>query len=195
MGWLKSLFARASSRRPIRRSGPKRRPVAFQPYLEALEDRLVLSGSTPFTADGQAWAILSHSPSVVEAENFDYGGEGVAYHSPFTKNPGGAYRPNEGIGVEGPNANTGGTYDVGYFAQGDWMSYTVNVDAAGSYVLDLHASSAPPNGATAQVNFGSGGASTTPPTVTSGPIAISNTGGWGNYNLHSAERSGAFPAN
>src|SRR5437588_12776867 len=61
------------------------------------------------------------------------------------------------------------------------MNYTVNVDMGGTYVLDLHASSAPPNGGTAHVSFGSGGASSTPPTVTSSPITISNTGGWGNY--------------
>src|SRR5262249_19853751 len=137
------------------------------------------AASTPFTADGHPWEILASSPSVVEAENFDYGGEGVAYHSPFALNPGGAYPPNEGMGVGGPFASTGGTYDVGYFAQGDWMNYTVNVDAAGTYVLDLHASSAPLDGAVAHVSFGSGGA--TPPAVTSGPIAISNTGGWGDY--------------
>jgi endoglucanase Acf2 len=181
MGWLTSLFARTPSRRPVRRSATKRRPSGFRPSIESLEDRLVLSSTTPFTADGQPWEILGHGPSVVEAEDFDYGGEGVAYHSTYTQNPAGAYRPNEGIGVEGPFANTGGTYDVGYFAPGDWMNYTIHVDQPGTYLLDLHASSAPPNGATAHVSFGSGGASTTPPAVTSGTIAISNTGGWGNY--------------
>src|SRR5262249_52311497 len=59
------------------------------------------------------------------------------------------------------------------------MNYTVNVRQAGTYVLDLRASSAA--GATAHVSFGSGGASTTPPTVTSGEITISSTGNWGNY--------------
>src|SRR5262245_43802416 len=83
--------------------------------LEDLEARVLLSGSTPVTADGLPWEILGHGPSAVEAENFDYGGEGVAYHSHYAKNPGGAYRPNEGIGIEGPSANTGGTYNVGYF--------------------------------------------------------------------------------
>ncbi len=163
-----------------RRSSQKGRRSSVRLTLEALEDRLAPTVSTPFTANGQPWEILSQGPSVIEAENFDYGGEGVAYHSSYAINPGGAYRPNEGIGIEGPNASTGGTYDVGYFDAGDWMNYTINVDQAGSYVLDLHAASAPPNGATAHVSFGGGGASTTPG-VTSSEITISNTGGWGNY--------------
>jgi endoglucanase Acf2 len=171
VSWHNNLVVRYPSPQPARRSGTKRRRSAVRPCIEILEDRLLLSGSTPFTADGLPWEILGHGPSAVEAENFDYGGEGVAYHSHYTKNPGGAYRPNEGIGIEGPSANTGGTYNVGYFSAGDWMNYTIKVDQAGTYVLNLHASSA--SSGTAHVSF-SGGA-------TSGAIAINNTGGWGNY--------------
>jgi endoglucanase Acf2 len=139
--------------------------------VENLETRLLLS-STPFTAEGQPWEILPHGPSAVEAENFDYGGEGVAYHSTYAMNPGHAYRPNEGIGIEGPNANTGGTYNVGYFHAGAWMNYTIRVDQAGTYVVNLHASSAVTNGGTGHVRIGD---------VTSAPITMSNTGGWGRY--------------
>jgi hypothetical protein len=138
--------------------------------VEDLEARVLLSGSTPFTADGRPWEILNHGPSSAEAEDFDYGGEGVAYHSSYSINPGGAYRPNEGIGIEGPNANTGGTYNVGYFHAGDWMNYTIHVDQAGPYLLNLHASSAAAG--TAHLSFDG---------VPSGQITVSNTGGWGNY--------------
>jgi endoglucanase Acf2 len=169
MAWLEQLFARSG--RPLGRAGSKRQSSGFRPQIESLEQRLLLTASTPFTADGQPWEILKHGPSSVEAENFDYGGEGVAYHSGNTRNPGGAYRPNEGVGIEGPSASTGGTYNVGYFHGGDWMNYTVHVDAAGTYVLNLHASSAASG--SGHVSF-SGGA-------TSGTMAISNTGGWGNY--------------
>jgi hypothetical protein len=163
---------------------PIRKPFARhgrRPALEILEDRLVPSGSTPFTANGQPWEVQAYGPSAIEAENFDYGGAGVAYHSAYAKNPGGAYRPSEGIGVEGPSASTGGTYNVGYFGPGDWMNYTLHIDLAGTYVLDLHASSAAPSGGMGHVSFGSGGASTMPPTVTSSEITVSNTGGWGTY--------------
>jgi endoglucanase Acf2 len=138
--------------------------------VEDLESRVLLSNSTPFTADGQPWEILRHGPSVVEAENFDYGGEGVAYHSSYTRNPGGAYRPDEGVGIEGPSAAAGGTYNVGYFHAGGWMNYTIHVDQAGTYVLDLHASNA--SSGTGHVTIGAG---------TSSTISIPNTGGWGNY--------------
>src|SRR5262249_42034587 len=138
--------------------------------LEILEAR-VLPDSTPFTADGQPWRILAHGPSSIEAENFDYGGEGVAYHSSAARNPGGAYRPDEGVGIEGPNANTGGTFNVGYFHAGNWMNYTIPVDHAGSYVLDLHASSVPSG--TGHVSFNG---------VRSSTLSITATGGWGNYH-------------
>jgi endoglucanase Acf2 len=170
MAWLENLLARFDSRRPFRRAGTKRRSSGSRPQIECLEQRLLLI-STPFTADGQPWEILAHGPSSVEAENFDYGGEGVAYHSGNTTNPGGAYRPSEHVGIEGPSANTGGSYNVGYFHAGDWLNYTIHVDAAGAYVLNLHASSAASG--VAHVSFSGGGAS--------GAIAVSNTGGWGNY--------------
>ncbi len=178
MRWLKGLSARSS--RPIYCAPAKCRASRVRLTMEALEPRLVLSASTPFTADGQPWEVLPYGPSVIEAENFDYGGEGVAYHSNFARNPGGAYRPNEGMGVEGPFASDGNTYDVGYLDTGDWMNYTIHVDQPGTYVVDFHASSAA-NGGAVHASFGDGGARTVPPSATSGEVAITNTGGWGDY--------------
>jgi len=45
-------------------------------------------------------------PGQIEAENFDNGGEGVAYNSPVTYNQGGVYR-STGIGIE-QTSDTGG---------------------------------------------------------------------------------------
>jgi len=106
MSWLKNLYVSTSRR--SRRAGARRRPVGKRRSVETLEDRLMLSADTPFTGDGQPWAVSAHGTSVIEAENYDYGGEGVAYHGSYASNPGGAYRPNEGVGVEGPSANDGG---------------------------------------------------------------------------------------
>src|ERR1700722_10640380 len=100
---------------------------------ESLETRRMLA-NTPFTANGLPWEITSTGTSWVESENFDYGGEGVAYHDTTSANQGGAYRPNEGVDIEGPNTSTGGTYNVGYVSPGEWMKYPVKVDVAGSYV-------------------------------------------------------------
>jgi hypothetical protein len=75
----------------------------------------------------------------VEAENFDRGGEGVAYHT-GTVNQGGQYRPSQDVSIEGCT-DTGGGYDVGWTAAGQWMGYTVNVTSSGSYDITARVSS------------------------------------------------------
>ena len=178
MSWLKYLHVPTSRRH--RRAEAKRRPVGKRVRIETLEHRLLLAADTPFTVDGQPWAVAARGASVIEAENYDYGGEGVAYHSSYASNPGGAYRPDEGVGVEGPSAAAGGTYNVGYFGSGNWLNYSINVAQAGTYVVDLRAATAT-SGATARVTFGAGGASTTAPAAATGNLALPGTGGWGNY--------------
>ncbi len=75
-------------------------------------------------------------PTRIQAEDYDAGGEGVAYRDTEPANLGGAYRPAEGVDVE-----TGsGITDVGWIRSGEWLSYTVNATAPQSVVLRLRAS-------------------------------------------------------
>lgn len=76
-------------------------------------------------------------PGVIEAENFDVGGEGIAYHDLSSSNEGGAYRLDEAVDVE---IRTAGGYSVGWIASGEWLEYTVNVAIAGSYSLSFSSS-------------------------------------------------------
>ncbi|MEN6343335.1 MAG: GDSL-type esterase/lipase family protein, partial [Methanospirillum sp.] len=69
-------------------------------------------------------------PGTVEAENYNTGGEGVAYHDMTPINQGGAYRPAEGVDIE---SLPGGGYAVGYVRDGEWLKYTVSVATAGKY--------------------------------------------------------------
>ncbi len=62
-------------------------------------------------------------PGRLEAENYDLGGEGVAYHDNEPANLGGAYRTTEGVDVE----SAGGVTNVGYIRSNEWTEYTVNV--------------------------------------------------------------------
>ena len=71
-------------------------------------------------------------PGKVEAENFDLGGEGVAYHDETTGNSGNQHRHTEGVDVEGCAE---GGFNIGYVATGEWLEYTVNVTTAGAYTL------------------------------------------------------------
>ncbi len=178
MSWLKNLHAPTSRRN--RQAESRRRPGGKPRLVETLEHRLMLAADTPFTIDGLPWTVAARGASVIEAENYDFGGEGVAYHSSYATNPGGAYRPTEGVGIEGPSASTGGTYNVGYFGAGNWLNYTVNVAQAGTYVVDLRAATAT-QGATAHVTFGAGGASKATPTASTGAMLLPGTGGWQNY--------------
>ncbi|KPV49238.1 hypothetical protein SE17_33765, partial [Kouleothrix aurantiaca] len=82
-------------------------------------------GQTPY--GGTARAI----PGTIQAEDFDNGGEAVAYHDLDTANNGGQYRTT-GVDVE-TTSDTGGGYDVGWMRTGEWIEYTVNVGTAGTY--------------------------------------------------------------
>lgn len=78
-------------------------------------------------------------PGTVQAENYDYGGEGVAYHDTDPANDGGQYR-NDGVDI-GSCSDTGGGYAINYIAAGEWQKYTVNVSSAGSYTVSFRVAS------------------------------------------------------
>ena len=85
-------------------------------------------GATPYTAH----AI----PGRIEAEGYDLGGEGVAYHDTTPGNEGGAYR-NDGVDIEVQGSVT----NVGWIRNGEWLTYTVNVTQAGSYLVTARVAS------------------------------------------------------
>jgi endonuclease/exonuclease/phosphatase family metal-dependent hydrolase len=94
------------------------------------------SGPTPF--GGTPWAI----PGTVQAEDFDDGGEGVAFHDNTSGNAGGAYR-NTNVDIE---ASAAGGHNVGWSGASEFLNYTVNVAAAGSYTVQLRVASASSTG-------------------------------------------------
>ncbi|ACL16677.1 periplasmic copper-binding [Methanosphaerula palustris E1-9c] len=70
-------------------------------------------------------------PGLVQARDYDLGGEGVAYHDTEPANLGGAYRPAEGVDIE-----TAGLFtDVGWIRDGEWLDYTVNVTEPQNFVV------------------------------------------------------------
>lgn len=73
-------------------------------------------------------------PGKIEAEDFDEGGEGVAYHDGSTGNAGNAYRTTENVDIQ--NASEG-TFNLGWVNTGEWLEYTVNVVQNGNYDLGL----------------------------------------------------------
>jgi len=127
-------------------------------------DSIFITSSTQLPYRG----TLSVIPGTIQAEDFDTGGEGVAYRDLDASNNGGRYRPSEGVDIE-TTTDTGGGYNVGWMEAGEWLQYTVNVATAGTYDLDVRVA-ANGNGGTFHIEFN--GVNKT------GSMTIPNTGGW-----------------
>jgi hypothetical protein len=70
-------------------------------------------------------------PGVVEAENFDNGGQGVSFNDTTSTNDGGKYRTTEGVDIE-TCSDTGGGFNVGWITNNEWLQYTLK-PVQGSY--------------------------------------------------------------
>ncbi len=84
---------------------------------------------------GNPWSVPGNGTLRIEAENYDVGGEGVAYHDSDAGNNGGVYRTDD-VDIHGIS-DAGGGYTVGWFGSGEWLEYSVNVPTAGLYDLRL----------------------------------------------------------
>jgi hypothetical protein len=73
-------------------------------------------------------------PGVVEFEDFDNGGAGIAYADATIGNSGGVYRINESVDLE---AIVGGGYNVGWINSNEWLCYTVDVKARGTFTAKI----------------------------------------------------------
>ena len=93
------------------------------------------NGGYPWTTPDYANNLLAGSLRI-QAENFDAGGEGVAYHDLTATNLGGQYRTNEAVDIE-TTTDTGGGYDVTGTVAGEWLEYTIYVSEPGYYNLAL----------------------------------------------------------
>jgi PKD repeat protein len=132
-----------------------RQPAGQTPY-----------GGTPITA-----------PGVIEAENFDEGGAGVAYADFDLGNNGGGGRATD-VDMELTVDPLGGGHNLSHTRAGEWLEYTVNVPTAGTYTLDIRVAADVGYGGTMHVEFG--GADKT------GAVALPVTGGWQNYETVAA---------
>src|SRR6266508_4776563 len=123
---------------------------AFSPAAVAIRAgafALLLCAALPAAAQGQSAPMpFSGTPIAVpgsfEAENFDLGGEGVAYHDNVPGNAGGQYRPNEDVDIIVSSDSAGGGYVVNNFETGEWLNYTINVQSATNYDIELRVASA-----------------------------------------------------
>jgi hypothetical protein len=118
-------------------------------------------------------------PGRIEAENFDNGGEGSAYHDTTAGNTPGHYRLSD-VDIEAAG-DTDGAYNVGWAVAGEWLEYTVNVATAGNYTVEARVASQV-NGGTFHIEFD--GVDKT------GAMTVPNTGGWQTYQT--VTRTGVY---
>ncbi len=85
-------------------------------------------------------------PGLIQAEDFDLGGDGVAYQDSDIGNNGGQYRPLEDVDIE-VCTDVGGGFNVGWMAANEWLEYTVNVAIPGVYRVDSRVASDATGGA------------------------------------------------
>jgi hypothetical protein len=94
---------------------------------------------TPIQINGTPGAT-----TIIEAENFDKGGEGVAYHdltlgnctvgTPGCPGAGGVYRISEDVDIW---SDVVGQYYLVSIHPGEWLTYTIQVNAIGAYTIEL----------------------------------------------------------
>ena len=121
------------------------------------------TGEAPY--GGTAAAV----PGTVQAENYDTGGQGVAYNVTSTNGSANSYR-SDGVDLEA-TSDTGGGDDIGWTAAGQWFKYTVNVATAGTYTVGLRV--AAPGAITDALHIANSSG-----TNLSGNVAIAATGGY-----------------
>jgi hypothetical protein len=131
-------------------------PAGSQPHQAKPVERAPFAGSP--------WPI----PGRIEAEFYDHGGPGVAYYDTTTTNQGGAFRPSEQVDLSA-TTDVGGGYNIGWTTAGEWLEYTVDVEAGGRYALHLRVASLENGGALRLLMNGED---------VSGRISLPNTGGW-----------------
>ena len=107
-------------------------------------------------------------PGVIEAEDFDAGDPGAAYHDLTEKNQGADYRGPTQVDIERrPDASNG--HGIGWARAGEWLTYTVEAAEPGPYTLEIPVASAKVGGRF-HIEFDGKDAT--------GPIQVPDTGAW-----------------
>jgi beta-glucanase (GH16 family) len=125
-----------------------------------------------FAAEGPYGGTPARIPGTVQAENYDTGGQGVGYNVTSVNGTGNSYR-SDGVDLE-VTTDTGGGYNLGWTAKGQWFRYTVNVATAGTYTVTFRVAAI--NAVTDALHIANSSG-----TNLSGSVNVPATGGWQNW--------------
>ena len=110
-------------------------------------------------------------PGRIEAEEYDFGGEGVAYHDTTSGNQGPSTFRDDDVDLEARDRTAyPGAFTVGYIETGEWLEYSVN---AAPGVYDITARVASPFSGQSFTVWLDGTQIAT--------VAVPNTGDWGAF--------------
>ena len=109
-------------------------------------------------------------PATLEIENYDSGGEGVAYHDLDAGNDGGVYRADD-VDIQSRSTASNG-YAVFSAKAGEWLEYTTSASSAGTFNIAVAYSS--------QFNNGKFHVEIDGVNVT-GQLTANSTGSWGTF--------------
>jgi beta-glucanase (GH16 family) len=144
-----------------------RKPHLIAPAMCAT--LLLCIANVSFAAEGPYGGTPAPIPGTVQAENYDTGGQGVAYNVTSINGTGNNYR-SDGVDLEA-TTDTGGGYDLGWTAKGQWFRYTVNVATTGTYTVTFRVAAI--NAVTDALHI-----SNSSGTNLSGSVNVPGTGGW-----------------
>lgn len=120
--------------------------------------------------------MLPHPvPGIIESTDYDYGGEGIAYHDTEPANQGPGPRQEEGVDTE----NNDGGSNIGWINSGEWTEYTIDVAESGSYKIDIRVATQNTSGIS-PLNIYFNGENRT------GNITVPSTGAWNSFTTVSA---------
>ncbi|WP_157856315.1 discoidin domain-containing protein [Actinacidiphila yeochonensis] len=138
-----------------------------------------LSGNTWGAAapEGPYGGTAAAVPGTVQAENYDTGGQGVAYSVTSVNGQANGYRA-DGVDLE-TTSDSGGGYDLGWTGGGQWFRYTVNVATAGTYTVGLRV--AAPSAVTDALHLSNAAG-----TSLTGAVDLPATGDWQSWGTATA---------
>lgn len=155
--------------------------TASSPYYNAapgsaVNDSTILPKPTGGTTTAAPTSRVIALPGTLQVEDFMEGGQSVAYYDASLGNNGGQYRQTD-VDIE---STYGGGYNVGWVSAGEWLKYSVNVSAAGTYSAQARVAC---SGAGGTFHIEVDGSNV------SGTMRIPDTGGWQQWRTVSANIS------
>lgn len=146
--------------------------IATEEWWRALKDHEAYGGNPVKPTNTPYNGVPFLIPGIIDAEQFDYGGEGVGYHCRSSKNGSqvlkAVYRMTDHVKFD-YCSDSRGSFIVEQLECNEWLKYTVDVKRAGKYSIEIRATSGMAGGI---LHLELDGINR------SGSICIPGTGGW-----------------